>query len=43
LNRRVANDEVSADKVSLRARSYPDPIGIPAGDVKLNDVVISVQ
>ena len=37
--RRVADDEVSPDHVSHRSLSHHDPIGIPAGDVVLNEVV----
>ncbi len=40
LHGRVANDEVPADDVSVSSQTQHDPIGIPAGDIELNDVVV---
>jgi hypothetical protein len=40
LNRRVTNDEVPPNDISVSSRLQRDPIGIPAGRVELDDVVV---
>lgn len=40
LHRRVANDEIPTQDISVSSHSDHDPVGISAGDVLLSEVVV---